>query len=298
MEKFDKSKGWSLYSVPSAKPDQAWFEGDLEIHIEPYRARYEWPKGYPRRAEVSDDLIPWSVAYPDYAPPYYVAQTVLDNDCTKKSGGWADPEDVTAVEVFPAETFEGPLQFDAQQRPLNPRGRCGLAGRGLLGKWGPNFAADPIITRVHPEFGDFELLAIQRRDNGEWAIPGGMVDKGEEVSKTLARELTEETGVELDMAQAEPVYQGFVDDPRTTDHAWIESTVKHLHLEGEAANNLKLEASSDALSVSWMPITERSLRKLYASHGYFVVTALALLNRRRPGLLPETALRALAGFFK
>lgn len=32
-------------------------------------------------------------------------------------------------------------------RPLNPFGRTGLIGRGLLGRWGPNHAADPIITR-------------------------------------------------------------------------------------------------------------------------------------------------------
>lgn len=31
--------------------------------------------------------------------------------------------------------------------PVNPIGRTGLRGRGLLGRWGPNHAADPIITR-------------------------------------------------------------------------------------------------------------------------------------------------------
>ena len=29
----------------------------------------------------------------------------------------------------------------------NPVGRTGMIGRGLLGKWGPNHAADPIVTR-------------------------------------------------------------------------------------------------------------------------------------------------------
>lgn len=29
----------------------------------------------------------------------------------------------------------------------NPTGRTGLTGRGLLGRWGPNHAADPIVTR-------------------------------------------------------------------------------------------------------------------------------------------------------
>lgn len=31
--------------------------------------------------------------------------------------------------------------------PLNILGRTGLKGRGVLGKWGPNHAADPIVTR-------------------------------------------------------------------------------------------------------------------------------------------------------
>ena len=66
-----------------------------------------------------------------------------------------------------------------------------------------------------------EMLAVQRRDNGQWAIPGGMVDKGEEVSKTLARELEEETGVVLDMGTGRLIYRGYVDDPRNTDNAWM-----------------------------------------------------------------------------
>lgn len=31
--------------------------------------------------------------------------------------------------------------------PQNPCGRTGIIGRGLLGRWGPNHAADPIVTR-------------------------------------------------------------------------------------------------------------------------------------------------------
>ena len=27
-------------------------------------------------------------------------------------------------------------------------GRTGIVGRGLLGKWGPNHAVDPIVTRL------------------------------------------------------------------------------------------------------------------------------------------------------
>ena len=44
-------------------------------------------------------------------------------------------------------SYEGDYQLDSNGRPLNPRGRTGLVGRGLLGRWGPNHAADPIVTR-------------------------------------------------------------------------------------------------------------------------------------------------------
>lgn len=36
------------------------------------------------------------------------------------------------------------------------------------------------------------MLAIQRRDSDEWAIPGGMIDPGETVTNTLKREFIEE----------------------------------------------------------------------------------------------------------
>ena len=35
----------------------------------------------------------------------------------------------------------------AQKTPLNVQGRTGLAGGGKLGRYGPNHAADPIVTR-------------------------------------------------------------------------------------------------------------------------------------------------------
>ena len=31
--------------------------------------------------------------------------------------------------------------------PYNPKGRTGLMGRGKLGRWGPNHACDPVVTR-------------------------------------------------------------------------------------------------------------------------------------------------------
>ena len=43
-------------------------------------------------------------------------------------------------------SFLGPYEV-VDGLPLNPKGRTGLYGRGLLGRWGPNHAVDPLVTR-------------------------------------------------------------------------------------------------------------------------------------------------------
>ena len=82
--------------------------------------------------------------------------------------------------------------------------KIGLIGRGHLGRWGPNHAADPIVTRwkrnkkgeiVRSQNTNKQILqfvAIQRKDTNEWAVPGGMRDPGEKISRTLVREFAEE----------------------------------------------------------------------------------------------------------
>ena len=76
----------------------------------------------------------------------------------------------------------------------NPIGCTELCGLGLLGKWGGNHAANPIVTRYHPDLCKLQMVAVQRTDTGQWAIPGGMVDDGENVSATMRHEFAEEAG--------------------------------------------------------------------------------------------------------
>jgi ADP-ribose pyrophosphatase YjhB (NUDIX family) len=44
---------------------------------------------------------------------------------------------------------------------------------------------------------DGRIVLIQRRDNGLWALPGGIIDWGEDVPTAVKRELREETGLEV-----------------------------------------------------------------------------------------------------
>ena len=52
-------------------------------------------------------------------------------------------------------------------------------------------------TSIIPVFPDGRIVLIRRRDNGRWALPGGMVDWGENITTTVRRELAEETGLDL-----------------------------------------------------------------------------------------------------
>lgn len=48
-----------------------------------------------------------------------------------------------------------------------------------------------------------QCVAVKRRDTGEWALPGGMVDPGEKVNATAAREFQEEATNSLEMSEGQ-----------------------------------------------------------------------------------------------
>lgn len=56
----------------------------------------------------------------------------------------------------------------------------------------------PIMgTSIIPILPDGRIVLIQRRDNGRWGLPGGMVNWGEDIPTTVERELEEETGLKV-----------------------------------------------------------------------------------------------------
>jgi len=252
--------------------------------------------GGPTRFAVPDDKVPFSVAWPEYAPTEYTAAVVAAQPV------WADdPGKVAEINFNELDgkvnrvSFEGKYGIDTGTKlPLNPKGRTGMVGRGLLGRFGPNHAADPIVTRWKTlENGQrvLEVVLIKRKDTGDWAIPGGMVDPGEEVSVTLKREFGEEAlnTVEADASAKEAleaqvdelfkngaeVFKGYVDDPRNTDNAWMETVAMNFHDEsGDVFGRFALAAGDDAGAVAWVTVSDDL--KLYASHTDFVRKVAAM----------------------
>ncbi|XP_069967073.1 putative nudix hydrolase 6 [Bactrocera oleae] len=257
-----------------------------------------YPKSTLQRFPVPDDLVDWSAEYVNYSPPIYTAPHINGQP-------WADP-DVGCAEFQPKwnqldgavnrVSFNGIYKIE-NGLPINPFGRTGLSGRGLLGRWGPNHAADPIVTRwkrnadgnvsinIDTQKKILQMVAIQRHDNKMWAIPGGMVDPGEKISATLKREFMEEALDSFDnqkvieefFAKGNEIYKGYVDDFRNTDNAWMETVAYNFHDDnGAQVGKLALSAGDDATNVKWLDID--STIKLHANHIDIIKEVIKRLN--------------------
>jgi ADP-ribose pyrophosphatase YjhB (NUDIX family) len=51
-----------------------------------------------------------------------------------------------------------------------------------------------------------KLLLTKRADNGEWCLPGGLVEPGESVEETCVREVLEETELHIEITRLVGVY--------------------------------------------------------------------------------------------
>jgi len=159
----------------------------------------------------------------------------------------------------------------------------------LLGCWGPNHAADPIVTRAHPfREGVIQLCATKRGDTGEWAIPGGMVvNIGDGVPRAVRQQFEEEKKKNLSLgadmkhfdyltnelfSRGNIVYQGYVDDPRNTDNAWMETTATHFHAKSELAQILAFSSSDDVGAFRWLDVDPEDERyqTLFGNHAEWV----------------------------
>uniref|UniRef100_A0A0B6YT90 Nudix hydrolase domain-containing protein n=2 Tax=Arion vulgaris TaxID=1028688 RepID=A0A0B6YT90_9EUPU len=278
------------------------------------KARSEiYPRSTVKRFPVPDEKVRWEVAFQEYKPVYYTSKSVLDEP------PWADKENIINGNAPGGKAPQWNKLDDSVNRcshlgnytidpdtkvPRNPKGRTGISGRGCLGRWGPNHAADPIVTRwkvdsdnkpVTDKDGNkiAQFIAIQRSDNNELAIPGGMVDPNELITQTMKREFGEEALNSLEVSDSErktiaesvdilfkngvEVFRGYVDDPRNTDNSWMETVAMNFHdNDGAGVAQFKLTAGDDAISVQWMDM--HSKISLYASHKEFLRKVAKHLN--------------------
>jgi ADP-ribose pyrophosphatase len=223
------------------------------------KIRGERPAPYPPRFRVLIDAAPWATECPDYTPPYYVDPSVLANDRSRTPDGWADPEESeTTGDPGDQDTAE---YRDASGRLLNPRGRTGIAGRGLLGRWGPNVMVCGIVTRAGGTTGGLEILLSRNAENGGLSLPKGFVAPDETPEAAVARVLENQIGCRPDPESGEVILEGYSYDARQTDHAWVELHARLFH-QDDGCKPLQLRPGGIFEDVEWRPLAARTVNDL------------------------------------
>jgi ADP-ribose pyrophosphatase YjhB (NUDIX family) len=146
------------------------------------------------------------------------------------------------------------------------------AGKGAYWTWGPNYTADAVV--IHQN----NLLLVQRKDTGDWAVPGGFVNQNEEVHNACLRELVEETGLKLtDASNPTTIYAGPIADPRLTAHAWPETTAL-LYVMDSSIPPERTSAGDDAAMVRWVPFNELNNYELFGGHRLLAQAAIRIVG--------------------
>lgn len=97
-------------------------------------------------------------------------------------------------------------------------------------------------TSIIPILPDGRIVLIRRRDNGRWALPGGIVDWGEDIPNTVRRELMEETGLELvNIQRLVGVYSAPDRDPRIHSICVV--------VEAQVQGKIEIRDSSEVLEI-------------------------------------------------
>jgi ADP-ribose pyrophosphatase YjhB (NUDIX family) len=116
------------------------------------------------------------------------------------------------------------------------------------------------------------VLLTCRTDNGQWCLPGGMINPGESVAEGCEREVFEETGLYVQVIRLIGVYSDpnrLIVYPDGNKACVIVLAFEVKHLDG----NLKLsEETSDA---RFIPVHEALKLDLFHDHGKQIQDSLA-----------------------
>lgn len=238
-----------------------------------------------RRHVVPKEFSEWSVEYPEYDPPEYTAPYVYCFGPGSPAPGfkWAHDPDPKVAKIAESAHEVG---YDNDGRPLNPLGRVGIRGRGLLGKWGPNLAIDQVVTRWKRNENQtqverrgkpiLEVVLCKRTDTGEWALPGGFQGMDDGVNPVIRKVFGLEPDqvqdnedlqeVEAILKNSKLFFKGLTCDPRDTDNAWVESSVMHVHDDTNILSKYEMtEGANPAIKfVSWATIHKDMV--MFANH--------------------------------
>lgn len=114
-------------------------------------------------------------------------------------------------------------------------------------------------TTIIPLLPDGRIVFIQRQDTGEWGLPGGIVNWGEDIPTAAQRELAEETGLELvKIRRLVGVYSAPDRDPRIHSICVV--------LEAEVTGEMQAQDTLEIRDVQAFSLTSLPQGKLCHDH--------------------------------
>ncbi|XP_021180116.2 transient receptor potential cation channel subfamily M member 2 isoform X1 [Fundulus heteroclitus] len=205
------------------------------FHVKARQLHY--PNSKITRFPVPEEKVPWNVSFSSYMPTYYSPEDGGDHV------DGSEPEDL--------------------DKYRNPEGRTGIRGRGALSRLGPNLNLDLVVTRWRDSSRSvLEYLAVLNPNFKSLALPGGPVESVDHLpgclKGILGKKLFEALNAKV--SEGTKVSEGYVDDCRNTDNAWVETTVLNIHLDRTSQviadiNNLVISSQG---SVKWEEVSRRS----------------------------------------
>ncbi|CAF1058255.1 unnamed protein product [Rotaria sordida] len=236
------------------------------IHHRARRSPYPMYKNV-LRTLVNDIQVPWSYEWPQYKPIIFTAQEIYinpgaDPDLLKSSSSISLHFNTIDGAVDRRSVYQHYHIREQDGLPLNPIGRTGLQGRGILLRWGPNIYHYIMICRwkrdiygnifLHPSNGKkiLEILLEIQTDGyatHDFILTGGLRMIGSRFPPQLQDRLKRfiiHTGIILNnrkkissslielnhlFEQNPTPWKGaYFDDARNTDNAWIELSIEYL----------------------------------------------------------------------
>uniref|UniRef100_G3T0U9 Transient receptor potential cation channel subfamily M member 2 n=1 Tax=Loxodonta africana TaxID=9785 RepID=G3T0U9_LOXAF len=247
-----------------------------------------YPSSPVPRFPVPDEKVPWEMEFVIYDPPFYTAE--------RKDKAVVDPvgsslELLSKINyntmdgLVDRRSFHGPYAV-CDGLPFNKILKTHLRGAGVIGAssehlpfqsvchmWRRN--QDGAVCRKGIKK-ILEVLVIKHSLSEHWALPGGPGLPGNPGGDGCPPE-AERCVLQQEfwpfpsrgLLKGCEVYKGYVDDPRNTDNAWIETVAISIHFEDQNDVDLKqlnshLHSHDPEVSFRWQ-VVDRCI-PLYANH--------------------------------
>jgi 8-oxo-dGTP pyrophosphatase MutT (NUDIX family) len=115
------------------------------------------------------------------------------------------------------------------------------------------------------------VLLTRRSDNGQWCLPGGMIEPGETVAEACEREFFEETGLTVKVERLVGVYSNpdeLVIYPDGNEAHIVVLDFEVRLIGGQAA------LSAETTGIDWFPVAEALSMDLFHGHALQLRDAL------------------------